>query len=51
MTFTFYIIELPDIFDSGSQLLLYADDAEIYKPILNRQDKENLQHDLTELNS
>ena len=51
LLFIIYINELPDIFDSGSKLLLYADDAKIYKQIFNRQDKDNFQHDLTKLNS
>jgi hypothetical protein len=42
---------LPDICDSGLQLFLYADDAEVHKQIFNRQDKENLRRDLIKLNS
>jgi len=30
---------------------LYADDAQIYKHILNRQNKDTLQHDLIKLKS
>ena len=51
LLFIIYINELPDICDSGSKLFLYADDAKIYKQIFNRQDKDNLQCDLTKPNS
>ena len=51
LLFIIYVNELPDICDSGSKLFLYADDAKIYKHIFNRQEKDNLQCDLTKLNS
>ena len=41
--------ELPDICNSGSNLFLYADDAKLYKHILNSQDKDVLQNDLIKL--
>ena len=34
-----------------AQHFLYADDAKIYKQIFNGQDNDNLQCDLTKLNS
>jgi len=45
-----YINELPDKWDSGSRIYLYADDAKIYNHILNHQDKDTLQIDLIKLN-
>ena len=49
LLFIIYINELPDICDSGSQLFLYADDAKIYKHILNQQDKDIIHNDLIKL--
>ena len=51
LPFIIDVNKLPDICDSGSTLFLFADDAKIYKQIFNRQDKDNLQCDLTKLNS
>jgi len=51
LLFIIYINELPDIWDSGSQLFLYADDAQINNHILNHQDKDTLQNDLIKLKS
>ena len=49
LLFIIYINELPDICNSGSNLFLYADDAKLYKHILNSQDKDVLQNDLIKL--
>ena len=49
LLFIIYINELSDICDSGSCLFLYADDAKIYKHILNNQDKDIIQNDLIKL--
>ena len=49
LLFIIYINELPDICNSGSNLFLYADDAKLYKHILNNKDKDVLQNDLIKL--
>ena len=51
LLFIICLDELPDICDSGLQLFLYVDDARVYEQIFIRWDKENLQRDLTKLNS
>jgi hypothetical protein len=49
LLFIIYINELPNICDSGSNLFMYADDAKLYKHILNTQDNNFLQDDLNKL--
>jgi len=49
LLFLIYINDLPYVCNSGSCVFLYADDAKLYKHILNDQDRFILQEDINNL--